>query len=107
MLRSPGMLFQEQEDGRISNLYNLKVVNKTGGDLKLELRDMSGRAEVRMIGAETVVPSQSLGEAVFFLIMDRSKLTGSKTELEIGVFSNGEKLDQTRATFFGPGKEQP
>ena len=104
VLRSPGMLFQEQEGGRISNLYSVKVVNKTQNDLPIEIRDLSGKSTVQVIGADAVVKKQSLGEIVFFLIRDRSAITGSKTEVEIGIFSGGKKLDQTRATFVGPIK---
>lgn len=104
VLRSPGMLFQEQEGGKISNLYSAKVVNKTEHDIPLEIRLLSKQGEVRIIGNAPVIKKQSLGEVVFFILIDRNKLTGSKTELEIGVFSEGKKLDQTRATFVGPEK---
>jgi len=104
VLRSPGMLFQEQDGGRISNLYSVKVVNKTAQDLPLEIRDLSGQGEIKIIGNSPVIAKQSLGEVVFFLLKDRTKLTGSKTEVEIGIFSGGKKLDQTRATFVGPEK---
>lgn len=104
VLRSPGMLFQEQEDGMISNLYSVKVVNKTDRDLPVELRDLSGLGKIQIIGAMPVIARQSLGEVVFFIVMDRSKLSGSKTEINIGIFSGGKKLDQARATFVGPDK---
>lgn len=104
VLRSPGMLFQEQENGKISNLYSVKVVNKTVHDLPLEIRLLTGKGEVKVIGNAPVIAKQSLGEVVFFLIFDRTLIIGTKTEVEIGVFSGGKKLDQTRATFVGPDK---
>jgi cytochrome c oxidase accessory protein FixG len=104
VLRSPGMLFQEQEGGKISNLYSVKVVNKTAYDLPLEIRLLSGQGEVKIIGNAPVIARQSLGEVVFFLLIDRAKITGSKNEVDIGIFSGGKKLDQTRATFVGPDK---
>jgi cytochrome c oxidase accessory protein FixG len=104
VLRSPGMLFQEQDSGRISNLYSVKVVNKTMHDLPLEMKDLSGAGMVKVIGNNPVIAKQSVGEVVFFILMDRSKIKSSKTEVEIGIFSRGKKLDQTRATFVGPEK---
>ncbi len=104
VLRSPGMLFQEQEGGKISNLYSVKVVNKTVHDLPIEIRLLSGSGEVKVIGNAPVIARQSLGEVVFFILMDHTKITGSKTEIDIGVFSGGKMLDQTRATFVGPDK---
>jgi cytochrome c oxidase accessory protein FixG len=104
VLRSPGMLFQEQEGGKISNLYSVKVVNKTAHDLPVEIRDLSGKGKVTIIGNSPLIPRQSVGEVVFFLVLDRAQLKSSKTEIDIGVFTAGKKLDQTRATFVGPDK---
>ncbi len=104
VLRSPGMLFQELPEGRISNLYSVKVVNKTARDISFEIRELSGKASVQVIGKAPAVASQSLSETVFFLVADKSAIRGEKTEMEIGIFSGGRMLDKTRATFVGPIK---
>jgi len=104
VLRSPGMLFQEQPDGRISNLYSVKVVNKTAQDLPIEIRTLNTKGEIQVIGSEAVIKKQSLGELVFFLMIDRKLIKSSKTEVEFGIYSGGKKLDQTKATFVGPDK---
>jgi len=104
VLRSPGMLFQDQGNGKISNLYNIKIVNKTSQDLPLEIRLLSVPGEVSVIGTSPVIKKQTIGEAVFFILLDRSAITKGKMEIDIGVFSRGKVLDRTRATFFGPEK---
>lgn len=104
VLRSPGMLFQEQDDGKISNLYSVKVVNKTNGDLPVELKLLSHTGEIRLIGTSPVVKKQSLGEVVFFILMDRAGLPKGKIEVELAILSGGKELDRTTATFFGPDK---
>jgi cytochrome c oxidase accessory protein FixG len=104
VLRSPGMLFQEQEGGRISNLYSMKIVNKTNQDLPLEIRLMNAKGEVQIIGPTPRIAKQTLGEIVFFVIMDRNEITRGKKEIEIGAFSGGKELDKTNATFVGPTK---
>ena len=45
VLRTPGMFYQEQPDGRISNVYDLKVLNKTFGaaDVGVRLLHPAGR----------------------------------------------------------------
>lgn len=57
-----------------------------------------------IIGSDPVVKKQTVGEAVFFIILDKSVITGSKMEMDIGIISGGRQLDQTRATFVGPEK---
>ena len=104
VLRAPGMLFQDQGDGKISNLYNLKVVNKTGKDLPVELRVLTIPGEVRIIGNPPVIPKQTVGEAVFFLVLESRNVPASRMDLEVGIFSEGKLMDRTKTTFFGPGK---
>jgi len=103
-MRSPGMLFQDQGNGKISNLYDIKIINKTSGDLPVELRLLNRAGEIKIIGNPTVIKKQTVGEAVFFVLLDKSQVNGSKLELQIGVFSKGKQLDDTRVSFFGPDK---
>jgi cytochrome c oxidase accessory protein FixG len=104
VLRSSGMLFQDQGDGKISNLYSVKVVNKTSKDIPLGIRLISHRGEVRVIGNKPVIRKQTLDEVIFFIVMDRKDITGEKMDLKIGVYSGDKELDQTSTTFFGPKK---
>jgi cytochrome c oxidase accessory protein FixG len=104
VLRAPGMLFQEQPDGRISNLYNMKVVNKTDRDLKLEVKLVSPRGDVSIIGQDPVIKKQTLGEVVFFVAMEKAIMQGGEQKIDIAVFSDGKLLDETKATFVGPIK---
>ncbi|MEI6900541.1 MAG: FixG Ig-like domain-containing protein, partial [Bacteroidota bacterium] len=104
VLRSPGMLFQDQGEGKISNLYDIKIVNKTSKDLPVEIKLISPEGKIELIGNSPVIKNQTVGEMAFFVILDRKLLSGEKTKLKIGVFSNGKELDNTTATFLGPKK---
>ena len=105
VMRSPGMLFQEQGNGKISNLYDIKILNKTNQDLPIEIRLLSPKGKIQMVGTNSNILKQSVGEMVFFVIIDQKDMDGEKTKLEIGVFSNEKELDETHATFLGPQKK--
>ena len=70
ILRTPGMMFQEREDGKITNLYQLKMVNKTNEsmDIRLELLDPIGSIE--MVGGSLLLEEQGIGEGAFFIVID-------------------------------------
>jgi hypothetical protein len=51
-----------------------------------------------------VIIKHTVGEAVFFVIYEKSQLKSGKMDLDIGIFSGGKMLDETNATFFGPEK---
>ncbi len=106
VMRSPGTLFQDMGNGKIANLYDIKVVNKTSNDFPVEIRVLSQKGEVKIIGRDPLIRKQTVGEAVFFIILDSKDIPEGKMELKVGIFSGGKLLDETRATFFGPEKQR-
>ena len=104
ILRTPGMLFQTQPDGRISNLYNFKIVNKTTADFPVEFRLEGISGEIRMATTEkTTSKSQGISEGEFFVIVAPEAVTQRKTKIRIEVYSGNEKLESVKTTFMGPG----
>lgn len=100
-LRVPGMLYQEQPDNRISNLFNIKFVNKTFQDVALDLKVENGT--IKRVGGENVkVPANAAEEGVFFIEMPRENLDGYKTRISIQVLKDGKLMDEVKANFMGP-----
>jgi len=103
ILRTPGMLYQTQEDGRISNLYSLKVINKTNNDLSgLELQLLEGPGELKMVGDAINVERQGSTEQAFFIIRSRESIKSVKSGIVIGVYDNGELIEKVSTNFMGP-----
>ncbi len=102
VLRTPGMLYQTKEDGRISNLYNYKLVNKTNKELPIEFRLMDDVGEIELVGHAPHLERAALGQGSLFIILDRSRIKGVKTELQVGIFSGDELIEEVNTTFMGP-----
>jgi polyferredoxin len=103
IMRTPGMLYQEQPNNRISNLYNIKLVNKTHFSLPVILKLEKMNGEIKMVGKDTLnVEKENISSGEFFVIIDRKDLIIRKTELEIGVYSNGKKIENVKTNFLGP-----
>jgi cytochrome c oxidase accessory protein FixG len=105
ILRTPGMLFQKQPDGRISNLYNYKIVNKTTEDFPVQLKLENIKGEIRLVGDQRNLEAknQAISEGEFFVITDPSEVTQRKTKIKIGVYSGDKKIETVKTTFMGPG----
>lgn len=101
ILRTPGMLYQEQENGLISNLYNVKIINKTIDSVDVELRLLSHKGIINMIKGPIVIPPSSIYQDVFFLKIDPSILKGGKNMIEIGVYIDNELIEDKKLTFIG------
>jgi len=104
LLRAPGGLFQQQAGGRLSNLYTVKVVNKTSHDIPVQFRLMNVDGRIQLMGGESwTVPKEKLGERSILVEMEAGQLAGRHTPLEIGVYSNGRLLETVKSVFVGPG----
>jgi hypothetical protein len=102
-LRAPGALFQQMPDGRFSNLYTIKVVNKTAREVpvRLQLENLAG--DVRMMDrAELKVPPRQLAETSVLVELNRRNLQNGKTPLTLGVYSADHKIQTLTTTFIGP-----
>jgi cytochrome c oxidase accessory protein FixG len=102
VLRAPGMLFQEPEPGKISNLYNIKLVNKTNGDIPVDVKILSHEGTIQIIGNNINVKKQTVGESVFFLTLGRNEVKQEKTSVTFGIYSNGKLIEEVNSTFMGP-----
>ncbi len=105
ILRTPGMLYQEPAEGMVSNLYNYKVVNKTTATVPYHFKvEGMENADIQWVGDLHPVNGQDISEGAFFVIIAGKNLSKMSTKLEIGVYSEGEKLETVKTTFLGPAK---
>jgi cytochrome c oxidase accessory protein FixG len=102
VLRAGGQLFQEQPGERISNLYTVRVINKTRDDIPITFRVESGDGEIQMVGKELTVKKEDHGESEFFIIRDRNKIHERKSKLKIGVYTGNKKVQTISTNFLGP-----
>ena len=102
-LRAPGTLFQQASEGRISNLYTVKIVNKTHRDLPIDFRLEGREGRVVVMGAKQfLVPKDMLAETSVIVELDPATLTGSTTKISIGVFAEGKRMETVKTAFVGP-----
>ncbi len=104
ILRSPGMLFQEQPGGKLSNLYSIKLVNKTFDDADISLKLIGIEGEIKVIGNDIKVEPNGVGDAKFLVFLPKDKITKMNTPLEIEALNNGVEIGKFKTTFLGAVK---
>lgn len=105
IIRTAGMLYQERGKDSITNLYRVKLINKTTRELSLTLRleneDKHGRVEP--VGQPVVhVRAEGQGEGTFFIVLPRKTIARRKSKLSIGLYHGNEQVQLLHTTFFGP-----
>lgn len=102
VLRAPGSLFQKTPEGRISNLYQMKIVNKTGQPMPVELNLLEPTGRLTVFGAPLVVPAGDLIQTSVLVELEPGQLEKSPMEIRIAVQHDGRTLQTIRTSFLGP-----
>jgi len=104
LLRTPGLLYQEQEGNKITNLYNINLTNKTYENIPvtLKLKNMDG--EIKILGSDLDLEPASKKDAKFLIYLDREKIRMMNTPFSVEVYSGDKKIGELESTFNGPVK---
>lgn len=103
IMRTPGQLFQERGTDSISNLYNIKVVNKTVDPIELSIRLKDGRGKIEIIGKQYIpIEKEGQGSGSFFVVLPNTHIKNRKTELELELYEGEKKVGSMKTNFLGP-----
>ncbi len=102
ILRTPGLLFQEQPDNKITNLYNINLVNKTFEKVQISLELSNIEGEIKVIGNNLSVEPAGITEAKFLVYVSKEKIKIMNTPFSIQVFSSDKLINEIESSFNGP-----
>lgn len=105
IVRAPGQLYQERGNDTLSNLYTIKVVNKTNRDipLTLKLENAPGRI-IEAEGHAIQVKKEEQGKGSFFILLPSSQISQRKTPLKVGLYQGDKHITTIATNFMGPFK---
>lgn len=102
ILRTPGMSYSETQNGKIQNIYNIKVLNKTFHNMPVELKLENVKGEISYIGNKISAPAEEYGEGIITIEIDKHQLSERNIKLKIGVYSGDKKLQTVKTNFMAP-----
>lgn len=101
ILRTPGLIYQEQDNNMISNLYNIKVVNKTKENFSIDVKLLSHKGRVEIVGGSLSVLNSSSVESVLIIYMNKADVK-SYVPIKLGIYIDNEEIEEYELTFVGP-----
>jgi cytochrome c oxidase accessory protein FixG len=105
IMRTPGMLYQERGTDSISNLYNIKMINKTVKEEKMSVRLQDGDGKVEMIGKSyVVVAKEGMGAGSFFVVLPRTRIHNRKTVIRMDLYNDDKLIASMKTNFLGPAE---
>ena len=102
ILKASGSTYTKMENGNISNLYTIQIVNKSFNELPIQLKLENLEGEIKMAGKELVIEPEKLQKGAFLIQLRPENLDPYSTEVVIGVYSDGEKLETVETHFLNP-----
>lgn len=102
LLRAPGSLYQQLPDGRLQNLYTLKILNKTSRDIPVTLKLENVAGELSVVGGKLIVPKDDLTKTSVLIKIPANEMHGQTKKLVVGVYAGGQRIETVKTAFVGP-----
>lgn len=102
VIRTPGILFQERGADSISNLYTIKLINKTVKDIPLSIRLKDIDGAINVIGKPIVAPKEGQSSGTFFVILPRKAIQQRKTTIDLSLYEGDKEVATVSSSFAGP-----
>ena len=102
VMRGAGMLYQEQPNHYISNIYNAEVINKTNKDQKIIIRPEDPSVKIKYIQAPGIVAKGGSTKTVFFVMIPEREIKEPKTDVRLQLLKNNTVVQTVTTSFIGP-----
>ncbi|GGC19083.1 cytochrome c oxidase accessory protein CcoG [Parapedobacter defluvii] len=102
LLRAKGSSYQLREDGTVSNLYSLELINKTQQDMPFELVSENAGFTVQLVNHIAELKQGGVAQLSFFLVSRQSDIKSYKTNVKVQVMVDGNVVETMKTTFVAP-----
>lgn len=104
LLRANGSSYQVREDGLVSNLYTLELINKAGHELAFDIRSADESITLQRINPVKILKKDGAASLSFFLLMDKNKVSSYKQNVAVEITAEGKVVARLKTTFIAPVK---
>jgi cytochrome c oxidase accessory protein FixG len=102
LVRTRNTLFTTETNGDISNLFNVKLINKTSDTLKFQFKIEGMNANFNWIGHKQLLAPGELVNGELIISIPAHELTQQRNNLTLEFYVNNEKLGSEKFVFIGP-----
>lgn len=109
IIRAKGnSLYQERGTDSLSNLFNIKIINKTVHDMPVTLKlegDAGQAGIIQMVGDPQVkLNKEDQASGTFFVILKKDFVKETKIKVKVGLYSGDKRITTLKTNFIGPFK---
>ena len=105
ILRTPGMIYQQQNDSIYSNLYTVNLINKTFDQMPIDIKLVSPKGSVKWVGnGITKLEGQGSADGEFFVMINQNQIVNARLPIVLEVKSGNKIIETIKTNFIGPVK---
>ena len=102
VMRVSGQILQENKDGTISNLYRMKIINKSGLSQPFKLIPSDPELKLHFVGKqEDSIPGKSQNEYMFFINKSTEDIKTRKELFKLKIMSGPKVMHNVKLPFIG------
>ncbi len=103
--RMPGTLFQEVDSCTISNIYDVKVINKTSvaKHISFKLMEIQG-GKLDLTTDISILEGNKDAQSVLIITLPLKLIHQHSTDIKVGIFDNNNLVTVNTINFIGPQK---
>ncbi|MFI5136820.1 MAG: cytochrome c oxidase accessory protein CcoG [Sphingobacteriales bacterium] len=102
VMRSPGLLYQKQAGGYISNIYNAEIINKTNKICTIILKSDNPDVKIKYIQKPGTISVGGSVKTMFFLIMPASEIHAPDIDVHLQLIRDNKIIQTVTTSFVGP-----
>nr|WP_294945283.1 cytochrome c oxidase accessory protein CcoG [uncultured Mucilaginibacter sp.] len=102
VMRSGGLIYQEQPGGYISNIYNAEIINKSNEKKVILIKATDPGIKIKYIQAPGAIERGTSVKVVFFVMVPAKVIYTPKTTIALQLISGGKVLETEDTSFLGP-----
>ncbi|MFN8289830.1 MAG: cytochrome c oxidase accessory protein CcoG [Chitinophagaceae bacterium] len=108
IIRTKGLTYQERGADSLSNLFNIKVINKTLKNIPVTLKlegEARNEGKIELVGATNIhLHQEDQATGSFFIVLPRKFVTTRKMALRVGLYEGDKRITTLKTNFTGPFK---
>jgi len=102
LFRGKGSSYTQQANGEVTNIFEMRVVNKTFHEMKVEILPEDKTQRIKVLSDDLSVKPGEQKTILMLVFMSQKDIKRNITPFMMNVKGNGEVLNTVKGKFMGP-----
>jgi cytochrome c oxidase accessory protein FixG len=102
IMRQRGTTFQMTADGKVSNIFEINLINKTNNNYTIKLQVENNEGEIEMVVHKLILKKENYLKERFIVKLPLSSIKNGKKIIHVKVLGNGKEIEEVKTKFIGP-----